>query len=214
MAALVHDAPRLVIVQRFTYRGQREEYQNVYSFDPSANVWPANWKALADAVIAKCRLFLNADHEFVRAYGYEPNTAVSSWVHDYAQPGDTPLRGTFADATATLASGDVAMTLRFVAPSRSIKGKLVYIRKYWHGAYTQGVDGDSLSTNQKNAILQFGDQWNTDQIFPGFTPWSPGVHDEAPRPAEKCSGPHVLPYVTTRTLHRRGKRTKTPVGTP
>jgi len=212
MPAVPHQAPRLVIVKEFDYRGKREEWQSIYSFDPGAAFDDATWLIRANTVISHLQPAFDATTSFIRAYGYKPNEAVSSWVHDYTAGGATPQVGTGVFTQGTKMSGDVAATFRFLSPEPSVKGKKVYIRKFWHGVYDESGSPDNLNVGQMAAISSFANAWNADQIHPGFTPWSPGVEGSG-RNAVKCSGPHVEPYLTTRTRHRRGKRKKT-VTTP
>lgn len=87
MAHYTQVAPRLVIVQSFTYRGKAEEFSNRYSFKGPAPTSGTAWKALADKVIAALRPCFNAPITFVRAYGYQPSAIGADWVYDYSSPG-------------------------------------------------------------------------------------------------------------------------------
>lgn len=201
MAHYTQVAPRLVIVQSFTYRGKAEEFSNRYSFKGPAPTGATAWKALADKVIAALRPCFASEVTFVRAYGYQPSGLGADWVHDYSSPGP-PLAGS-GIFSAAIMPGDVAATLRFTRDAPRADGKKVYIRKYFHAVHQDTAFGnyDRLMPEQQAAFTTFGTsfmQGTIDPVFIGVTP--AGL---------SCSSPHADQWLTTRTLHRRGKRKAT-----
>lgn len=201
MAHYTQVAPRLVLVQAFTYRGKVEEFSNRYSFKGPAPTNATAWSALADKVIAALRPCFGTEVTFVRAYGYQPSAIGAEWVKDYTSPGP-PLAGsgTFA---GSIMPGDVAMTLRFTRDTPRADGKKVYIRKYFHAVHQDTVAGnyDRILPAQQAAFTTFGTSFMQGTIDPTFIGVTPS--------GLTCSSPHADQWLTTRTLHRRGKRKAT-----
>lgn len=190
-----HDA--VTIVKQMTYRGQSEEWSNTYMLD---GVTPTNegaWKALADAIIASEKTCYNAGSKVVRAYGYEADNDHAVWSYDYAAATAT-VPGTAVTNTGFPWAGDQAGWLRMRAGTTS-SGKPKYIRKYFHSGGAPNSDPpDAVMPSLRTAYIAHGTKM-TDGTLPGQMKWiAPG--------GTVGTLPAASPYVTTRTLKRRGRR--------
>lgn len=200
MAHYIQDNARIQIVSSFDYRGQPEEFSNRFSFADRQPIDDVTWKAMADALIAQMRTCFPATTTFVRAYGYAPAQFAAVWVHDYASPGP-PLAGTWTtQAGSSRCQGDAAATLRYTSAKKSVRGKTVYGRNYFHDVYDDGVGAyDRLSQSQQAAFTTFGTSLCNGSIHPRLSICLPnGTWD--------LFSPHCDQWLTTRTLKRRGKR--------
>lgn len=203
MTAIDTALPSLTIVKSFMYRDAPEEWSNTYFMTGDLPSSPASWKTLADAVIAEEKLCYTAGTKVVRAIGHKAGESVAVWSYDYdAHSEDVP--GTLSPGTGTnQQGGDAAAWIRWSTDQLTSRGKPIYLRSYFHDVWTQsgGSDGDTLSTNQAAALLEFGQDW-----VAGFVDGDGVTHVRA--------GPHGVvglvalasTYVTTRTLERRGRR--------
>lgn len=191
------DTPSITLIKRFTYRGQAEEWSNTYHFNGTTPANAAAWKTLADALKTQEATCLPPGHVYVRAYGYDAGNEHSVAQIDYVALGGALVEGSLITAGLTKLPGDAAVQLRaFVGQSST--GKKVYIRKYFHGAVVDPSAPDTVQANQKAALLAFGGKL-LDGTLPGSFKWA------GPQGAD-ASLPQVPPWVTTRTLKRRGKR--------
>lgn len=191
------DTPSIVIVTRFNYRGNAEEYSNKYHFSGDTPGTDAAWKTLADAIIASQKTCVPNGHDFVRAYGYAAGNEHSVATVDYVALGGTLATGTLAAPSSGVRHpGDVAMVLRGLRQGKNAKGRNTYCFKYLHGAYSDGTD--NVVTTQKTALLAHGNKM-IDGTLPGSAKWC------APQ-AQPILNVSIMPFVTTRTLKRRGKR--------
>jgi hypothetical protein len=203
MTAIDTSLPSITIVKSFQYRGAPEEYSNTYFFNGTMPASPTSWKALADAVIASEKGIYDSATEVVRAIGHQAGQSVAVWSYDY-EAHSASVPGTLTPgASATYCPGDAAVWVRWSTTQLTSKGKPIYLRSYFHGAYNDltGGDADTIAPNQKTALQTFGTAWVT-----GFADADAVTHHRA--------GPHgavgqsALPcdFVTTRTLERRGRR--------
>lgn len=193
------DTASIILVKRFTYRGQPEEFSNKYHFEGTT---PANadaWKTLADGWIAEERKIFPSWVEFVRAYGYEPGSDHANWMHDYDSEAGAPPAGSLVfGASDHILPGDAAATVRWETGEWNSRGKKIYCRKYFHGVANGTGGADSLSAQQKTAMEGYAAV-----LISGFFPGS--AKYSGPQGAN-LSSPLVSPWITTRTLKRRGKR--------
>lgn len=190
--------PYLTIVKSFTYRDAPEEWSNSYHFTGADPADAAEWKALADEVIAAEALALADVHTIVRAVGHKAGVAVADWSYDYAAASEeTP--GALATGTSRLTSGDVAAWIRWSTDQLTSKGKPIYLRSYFHGLFAaSATEPDKLEATMSTAMTTYGQAW-ADGFASG---------------ARKRAGPNgavgqtvlVSEFLTTRTLERRGKR--------
>jgi hypothetical protein len=198
MSSYTQAAPRVLMVSEFTYRGQREEFSNRFSFKGPAPSGDTAWKALTDKIITALQPCFDADVTFVRAYGYGANQIGAIFVHDYKTPGP-PSAGTAIWTGAALAAGDAAITGRLTSDKISKRGKHVYSRSYWHGAHAMNAtNGDQVLPAQQAALTTFLTGYTQATIDPIFDSCLPDLTN--------THSPHVDQWMTTRTLKKRGKR--------
>lgn len=191
------DTPSITLVKRFLYRGNQEEWSNTYHFAGTAPSNAAAWKTMADALIAQEKTFLLNTHSYVRAYGYDAGNEHSVAQIDYVALGGTLVVGANAPTANGVTPGDAAFMLRAKVGTSS-RGKSVYIRKYYHGINVPAGGGDSVGPTQQGQLQTFGNLiCTTGGPLPGG--WC------APQGA-LGSNPLAMPFITTRTLKRRGKR--------
>lgn len=195
------DTPSITIIKRFTYRGQPEEWSNKYHFSGTTPVNDAAWKTLADAIIAEERKFIAPTTNFVRAYGYNAGSNFANYSVDYTVAPNTSLTGSMVMTGSQPSPGDAASCVRWWTGVRTEKGKKVYCWKYFHDARLLSGDTDTLWTTQRTLLTTFAAK-----IIDGTLPGS--FRYCGPQGAV-LETPFVLPYVTTRTLKRRGKRPPT-----
>jgi hypothetical protein len=189
--------PDIVIVNRFTYRGNFEEWSNKYHFSGGTPANAAAWKALADAIVAAQAPALPSVVRNVRAYGHEAGNVGAVWSYDYLTPAET-TPGSLSQGSGALAPGDCAAWLRW-ATANFVNGKRIYLRKYFHGAVTTSVsNGDTLLAAQKTALETYGAAWVTGFISSTYKIAGPL--------GAAGSSPQAGAFITTRTLKRRGKR--------
>lgn len=191
------DTPSITIIKSFSYRNVPEEFSNTYHFTGTQPANATAWKALADAIIAAEKLTVPSRVTFVRAYGYEAGVEHSVWGIDYTQPPNSVTPGT-AVFTGNISSGDVAATIRWNTQEKNSRGKWIYCRKYMHGVVADATKYDELVSPQRVALGTYAAKL-IDGTLPG------GFRYSGPQGAV-LTDPLVNPYVTTRTLKRRGKR--------
>jgi hypothetical protein len=190
----------LTIVKKFTYRGDaNEEYSNSYHLDGSVPANSTDWKALADAMIASEKTCYPAAVSVVRAYGYDSDdpTAHSVWSYDYAL-GTGAVAGTYGGAFVEV-PGDVAYFAKWKTSRNNTKGKPIYLRKYFHGGGASSGNHDQVATTLVTAVAAHATKlWNGTFID--------GRKIRSQSHAETITASGCGPYLTTRTLKRRGKR--------
>lgn len=192
------DTPSIVLVKSMSYRDKYEEFSNRYHFSGPTPADDAAWSTLALDIFAKEGLALTHDVHLVRAYGYKAGTEHSIAQIDYAAPGPPPAGG-FAPALAeNLQAGDAAATIRWETGELNSRGKKIYCRKYFHVVYRKAATTDMLDEVQAAFFLSFAEK-----MIDGSLP--NGVKYCGPQGAV-LSNPYVDPWLTTRTLKRRGKR--------
>jgi len=193
--------PSITIVKRFTYRGNPEEFSNTYHFSGTVPADYAAWKALADAIITQEKAVVPADVSFVQAYGYVAGNELSVAQIDYTIPPNTVVVGVFTGSAGQKGSGDQAATTRWASSTFTSRGKRIYARKYWHPPYLEPANPDQLRSGYVTVLQAFAAKL-IDGTLPGSFKYC------LPQGAA-LAAPETSPYVTTRTLKRRGKRPPT-----
>jgi len=199
MAHTTSATPFLTLEKSFGYRGEREHWVNTYHMDqvpPQAG----DWSNLADAVWALESKFLDSGTQLEWAYGHTAGTPpVLVWEKDYPPLGEGGLAGTYVPAANEHpGAGDTAVWIRYGTTQKSVLGKPIYLRNYYHRPYSVGVD--DVATAQKDFMLALGAQW-----VAGFTVGQVTYRRAGPRGAV-AQNYAVSVFVTTRTLKHRGKR--------
>jgi hypothetical protein len=198
----VPDTPSVILVKRFPYRGVNEEWSNKYHFSGSTPGDAAAWKILIDAIYASEKTCLLPEVVLVRGYGYEAGSDHANAVVDYTISPLAVVPGTLSASGDPQAPGDAAAVLRWSTPNFS-HGKRIYLRKYFHGAATNGnLAQDEVLITMKTAMLAHGAK-----MIDGTLPGAARVC--GPQGAV-ASSPTVLPFLTYRRLKRRARRNPTP----
>lgn len=196
-------APRLmaartgvVLIHRFIYRGDAsEEFSHSYFFKGPPPGDDSSWLVLCDDLINLEKPIYSPQISFVAAYGYDSDdpAAHAVFAHDFTQPGPPPT-GTRPEAGQFMA-GDQAACVEWKTDAKNARGKWIYLRKYIHQGIIDPSSADNLETAYMAKLQTYADFV---QLFHG------GL--TAQRNAYNVTSSRVLPYVTTRTLKRRGKR--------
>ena len=192
-------APGVISVKRFTYRGAMEEWTNGYHFVGDAPANPTEWDSLFNALWDMEKLIFSPTTFITRAYGYEDFSPGHTSVYSLdLVPTSSEIAGTFT-ALDQRSAGDQASTCRWKTARFTSKGKPIYLRKYYHDIQTTAAsgEGDNLESAYKTALTTLATDLNT---ISGDWPGIAGPDGVAPGASE------VMPFATTRTLKRRGKR--------
>jgi hypothetical protein len=192
------DTPSITLVKEFPYRGVAEQWSNTYHFTGTTPSSDAAWKALALAIFTTERAVYNEDHALVQSYGYEAGNEHSVAQIDHRSDALSGRQGTNTLTSGQLkVPGDAAVWLRALI-GVSIKGKKVYVRKYFHGGKCDSGQPDNASTQTRANISAHGTACLAGG-WPGGAKWS------GPQ-GQTATLPQSSPFMTTRTLKRRGKR--------
>jgi hypothetical protein len=194
----------LTIVKRFTYRGNQEEFANEYHLTGAVPADNAAWKALTDALIVAEKTCYTAGVSVVRAYGYDSDDphAHAVWTYDYlANTASVP--GTLTSTSAVIASGDQAAWVRWKTSRLNSKGKVIYLRKYFHGGTIGTGTPDYITTAWATALAGLGTKLRDGTFLDARTITARGHTDV-------IVGSTAATFITTRTLKRRGKRPTSP----
>lgn len=192
--------PGVITIKSFSYRGAKEEWSNGYHFVGSHPSDDAGWISLVTSLVGLEATALDSDVQLLRAYCYD----------DFSPGHDSVLTVTDADFGSTYgalsavsgsarAPGDSAAWIRWKTARFNTNGKPIYLRKYYHGILItdDGHNADHIEAAQATALGTLATNLNgTSGDWPGIA----GPDGVAP------GASMVSPFVTTRTLRRRGKR--------
>lgn len=188
------DTPSITINKQINYRGKKEVTSNTYHFSGTTPASDAGWHTLALGIWAAEAPLMASTVQFVGYLGYEAGNEHAVSIKNYLEDGTAPLAATgIADGTGT--PGDVAAWVRWATPDRTSKGKRIYLRKYFH---------EVAQTDDKPVAAWFtaANTYGT-KMIDGTLPG--GAKICGPQGAV-ASQPFASPFITTRTLKRRGKR--------
>ena len=194
----------VTLVKRLTYRGDpTEEYSNQYWFTGSVPSSSAAWKTLYDALIAQEKTVYVSEVSVVRAYGYgsDADDAVAVDSYDYLGAA-AAVAGTGTLGSGAVMNGDSAVWVRWKTSRLNSKGKAIYLRKYYHPAQAtlSNTGSDTVLPAQVTELTALGAKLRDGSFLDGRTLTARG-HSSDVLVSHLAS-----PYVTTRTLKRRGKR--------
>jgi hypothetical protein len=195
---------KLTIIKSFQYRGAVEEFSNSYVISGTAPTTAGEWTAWGEKLKDVERPVLPFVVTFVEWYGYSPG----SWE---TKPSHIDAHGTYAAATngsltvsgGSPAPGDAAVWVRWDTGQYTSRGKKIYLRKYFHGAYSGGATADTVLPAQVTALAAYGAK-----MYDGAS--LIGTARMARHTGTLPIAHSVGPFITTRTLKRRGKRNPTP----
>lgn len=197
MAAVVG----IVLVKSFDYRDNpAEEWSNKYWLTGNIPTTDADWKLLTDQLIAQEIVCYSASSKVVRALAYNDNApgAHTVWTYDYLAAAQT-VPGIMVGVEGNAFSGDQAGMVEWKTSRKSSRGKWIYLRKYFHDGFIDPADSDKLNstaiTNYSafHTALQSGTWGGARRLRSQFNDEVLVTHAQ-------------IPWVTTRTLKRRGKR--------
>jgi hypothetical protein len=180
------------VVYDFPYRGTTEEWSQRYHVDADFSS-VGDFHSCFDAFVTAVKAMLYPEVRILRGYGYHntDNDSFDTYVLG------APVAGTLSASTGFYAPGDSAMWIRWNTERRNSRGRLIYLRKYFHGVQISGTAGeqDNVLANQLAAANTFG----TNATGTG---WS-GKHLAGPDGLVPGGGRLAGPKITTRTLKRR-----------
>lgn len=194
------DTAFLTLTKSFTYRGNREEWANVYHFD---NVPPSTtvWDALTSQVWFFESVFLDGDVQAERVTGHTPGTPpVLVYESEYPPPGEGGAAGAFIPTAGEFQTpGDVAAWVRWGTTQKNSLGKPIYLRNYYHQCYVTS-DGDTLATRYRDGIAALGQGLQTGVDVSGITYRRAGPRGAVAQNHQASS------YAGYRQLKSRGRR--------
>lgn len=198
---MAQNITKLTVVKRFTYRGDAtEEWSNGYVFKGLPPTTNAQWDSLRTQIVA-LELPILSDQTFVvRVIGHNSTDAgaVAVYEFDYTVPGPPP-QGTFNGAAGIRMAGDQAAVVEWLTNIKTKKGKPIYLRKYFHGAFVAPTATDDLEDAWITAAGTYANAFSSTQPWSGLT---------NPAGTATVVSTKIIPFVTTRTLEKRGKRKK------
>ena len=190
-------APGIISIKTFTFRDAPEEWSNRYHFQGSPPSTEADWRSLVDDFVLLEKTAVSDVNSIVRFLCYANTDDDSVYTYDLTAFGGAVPGTNTGGPSSYQSSGDVAYDIRWNTGRRTSTNKPIYLRKYLHGAYHEAGDRDKLdSTMLANCQTFAGNVETTSGAWPGLA----GPDGVAP------TGYLTLPYLTTRTLKRRGRR--------
>jgi hypothetical protein len=195
---------RLVIIKRFNYRGDAmEEFSNSYMLTGTTPADSAAWRTLFDALVLQEKTIYGNQVTVVRGYGYASvaDDATAVWSVDLTVSPNTPVAGTLDTSSGSRGPGDTAVWVRWGLDRLNSRGKRIYLRRYFHGAWQPTGGGDAVFPAQITALNALGAKLQDGTFASGRL-----VTDKL---GSAVIGHGASAYVTTRTLKRRGKRPPT-----
>lgn len=202
-------APGIIVRKTFKWRGDDEEWANVYHFQGDAPDTPAGWRALCDDFIALEKTVLRGTGDgagtqvtIESVLCYENTDDDSVYTYDLAAFGGV-VNGTYGPTESGYRwnEGSTAYMARWGTGRTTSKSKPIYLRKYYHPLCTASTDPDLVITSLKNAVDDFAEAVMTAS---GDWPGLAGPDGNAP------TGWLAMPYGTNRDLKRRGRRPTSP----
>jgi hypothetical protein len=197
----------ITTIKQFPYRNiPDEEFSNTYHFNGNVPADPVAWKSFATSLMAYEKTILDSAVKIVRAYGYDSDDdhAHAVWDYDFLAQGEAVVGAFVPGPDAHASSGDQASMIEWKLDKKNTRGKWIYLRKYMHRPWIQNANVDMLELTYRDALNTFAAALAPDgaNFHGGLRPrkYTANITDEW------CAN-----TVTTRTLHRRGKRPKAPV---
>jgi hypothetical protein len=186
----------ITLVKKFPYRGDPlEEFSNTYSFKGLPPGDAASWSVLVDDLVTIEKKVLLSSTTYTFAYGYNSDNEADHHVYskDFAVPGPPPV-GTLTSTGITMA-GDQAACVEWKCLELSSKGKPIWLRKYLHHGTVDIANNDSIDPTYRTALGVY---------VPAVQNFHGGLTNR--KANRTVTDAFIIPWVTTRTLKRRGKR--------
>jgi len=197
----------VTLVKRFSYRGDAlEEFSSKYHFAGPPPGDDASWSVLVTDLKNIEAAIYTSDVTYVQAYGY--NSDVYSdphvYVKDWTVPGPPPT-GSATLTGGNPVAGDQAAVVEWKMNRLSKKGKPIFLRKYHHHGRVTASSPDQVEAGYKAVLDTYA---TAVAAFHGGMRTGPRYKLD-PIPADAVVSHEVFPWITTRTLKRRGKRPRT-----
>lgn len=184
----------ITTIKHFQYRGSTEEWSNHYRFSGTTPADQTAWQTFADALKVMERIALTPANDLIAWYGYNPGSDHANFSGGYS----SPTAGTLSTTGSTVLSGDTAVWMRWWTGQVTSKGKKIYLRKYFHPAVCATGTPDVLGAAQTTML-----QGLAEGLCDGTLAGGAKICD---KDGHVGINPSISPFVTTRTLKRRGKR--------
>jgi hypothetical protein len=193
----------MTIVHTFPYRAESDEdFTNTYWLSVAVPATTAQWDTIRDNLLASTRPLFPSTVKFLRVIGYDSSEPGATSVYSYDWPAGSLPVGAYSPAVGEQhMAGDQAACIEWQCDLKSVKGKPVFLRKYMHSGYVEAGTPDNLGLTYLAALQQHARDCLPGGAIGGL---------RSPHAQRFAVSEHVIPYVTTRTLKRRGKR-KRPV---
>jgi len=192
----------LTLIKRFTYHMAAEDYSNQYWFTGDTPADGTAWRTLFNALVTQEKTLYPSGVTVIGGYGYDDDSddAVAVWSVDLTVSPETPVPGTQVITSGYPSPGDAAVWVRWKTSRLNSKGKAIYLRKYFHPAVNQGVGHvDEPIAVATTALNAFGAKLRDESFIDARTITARGHTDTILNSGSS-------PYITTRTLKRRGRR--------
>jgi len=194
----------IIVTKSFDYRGEPEEWSNKYWFTDTEPWNATQFRTVFDNIVTHEKALYSSATTVVSGYGYNDNAedAHAVWSVDLTLAPNTPVSGTFVPGTAERQAGDSAIFCWWKTSRKNTRGKPIYLRKYFHDVYNEaGPPHDGVADLQRLALDAFA------QGLYSETYLQVGLAAQG-HPDEELIAYGAHPWITTRTLKRRGKRPK------
>ena len=198
-------AAKIICTKSFTYRGATELWSTGYHLTDHPTD-PAAWEGVARQLATWEQTCFTDDTIAWAFLGYENSDNPAVWGA-LATDISAAYSGSFAIGAGQAFAGDQAGTVACKTGLFSTKGKPIWLRKYFHdGVAKVDPDSDWITDDLATAYgYLFGLLLST-EIAPTVVGGGTPIY-YADRNGRRPDGPiRVDPFVTTRTLERRGKR--------
>lgn len=194
-------ATGLILTKRFTYRGNPdEEWSNKYWLTGTPPSTEQHWLDLVADLGGKESLCYAPTSKLVSAMGYNDTDphAHNVFMADLVALSLTVTGALVVDAGEFMA-GDQAGIVQWQIARKTKNGKPIRLRKFFHDGGTSLTDHDAIGSSTYSAYSNFATELVNGSVL-GSRVIRSQLQDES------ITFVGAYPYVTTRTLKKRGKR--------